>query len=132
VTPLRQRMLEELRRRNYSTDTIRGYLHAVEQFAAYFNKSPELLGLEEIGRFQLHRLEEKHLALGAIALRMGHGPPDADLHPKSSAAVTQQRTSKPVNEMCQTSRISLQTPAVTLLVGIFLPAYLQACECCAA
>jgi site-specific recombinase XerD len=71
VTPLRQRMLEELRRRNYSTDTIRGYVHAVEQFAAYFNKSPELLGLEEIGRFQLHLLEEKQLALGTIALRMG-------------------------------------------------------------
>ncbi len=64
-------MLEELRRRNYSTDTIRGYVHAVEQFAAYFNKSPELLGLEEVGRFQLHLLEEKHLALGTIALRMG-------------------------------------------------------------
>ncbi len=71
MTPLRQRMLEELRRRNYSTDTIRGYVHAVEQFAAYFNKSPELLGLEEVGRFQLHLLEEKHLALGTIALRMG-------------------------------------------------------------
>jgi site-specific recombinase XerD len=64
-------MLEELRRRNYSTDTIRGYLHAVEQFAGYFHKSPELLGVDEIGRFQLHLLEEKHLALGTIALRMG-------------------------------------------------------------
>jgi integrase/recombinase XerD len=71
VTPLRQRMLEELRRRNYSPDTIRGYLHAVEQFAEYFHKSPELLGIEEIGRFQLHLLEDKQLALGTIALRMG-------------------------------------------------------------
>lgn len=60
-------MLEELRLRNYSTDTIRGYVQAVGQFAAYFNKSPESLGLEEIGRFQLHLLEEKHLALGTIA-----------------------------------------------------------------
>jgi site-specific recombinase XerD len=64
-------MLEELRRRNYSPDTIRGYLHAVEQFAAYFHKSPELLDIEDIGRFQLHLLEEKQLALGTIALRMG-------------------------------------------------------------
>ncbi len=71
MTPLRQRMLEELRRRNYSSDTIRGYLHAVEQFAGYFRKSPELLGIEEIGRFQLHLLEDKQLALGTIALRMG-------------------------------------------------------------
>ena len=64
-------MLEELRRRHYSPDTIRGYLHAVEKFAAYFHKSPELLGIEDIGRFQLHLLEEKQLALGTIALRMG-------------------------------------------------------------
>lgn len=71
MTPLRQRMLEELRRRNYNPDTIRGYLHAVEQFAGYFHKSPELLGVEEIGQFQLHLLEEKKLGLGTIALRMG-------------------------------------------------------------
>lgn len=71
MTPLRQRMLEELQRRNYNTDTIRGYILAVEQFAHYFNKSPELLGAEEIGQFQLHLLKEKKLALGTIALRMG-------------------------------------------------------------
>jgi integrase/recombinase XerD len=71
VTPLRERMLVELRRRNYSPDTIRGYVHAVGQFATYFHKSPELLGLDEIGDFQLHLLEEKQLALGTIALRMG-------------------------------------------------------------
>lgn len=71
MTPLRQRMLEELRRRNYNPDTIRGYVLAVEQFATHFHRSPELMGIEEIGDFQLHLLEEKKLALGTIALRMG-------------------------------------------------------------
>jgi len=64
-------MLEELQRRNYTTDTIRGYILAVERFAHYFHKSPELMGAEEIGQFQLHLLQEKKLALGTIALRMG-------------------------------------------------------------
>jgi integrase/recombinase XerD len=64
-------MLEELQRRNYTADTIRGYILAVEQFAHYFHKSPELMGAEEIGQFQLHLLQEKKLALGTIALRMG-------------------------------------------------------------
>ena len=71
MTLLRQRMLEELQRRNYTIDTIRGYILAVEQFAQYFHKSPELMGAEEIGQFQLHLLQEKKLALGTIALRMG-------------------------------------------------------------
>ena len=71
MTPLRQRMLEELQRRNYNAATIRGYLHAVEQFAQHFHKSPELMGAEEIGQFQLHLLQEKKLAVGTIALRMG-------------------------------------------------------------
>jgi integrase/recombinase XerD len=64
-------MLEELQRRNYNVDTIRGYILAVEQFAHYFHKSPDLMGVEEIGQFQLHLLQEKKLALGTIALRMG-------------------------------------------------------------
>jgi len=46
-------------------------VHAVAQFAECFDKSPDFLGLEEIGQFQLHLLDEKKLALGAIALRMG-------------------------------------------------------------
>jgi hypothetical protein len=70
VTALRKRMLEDLQRRNYNPDAIRGYILAARQFASHFNKSPELTGAEEIGQFQLHLLREKKLALGTIALRI--------------------------------------------------------------
>ncbi|PWU03902.1 MAG: hypothetical protein C5B51_17935 [Terriglobia bacterium] len=44
VTELRKRMLEELQRRNFSSDTIRSYIGAVRDFAAYFHKPPDQLG----------------------------------------------------------------------------------------
>jgi hypothetical protein len=49
VTPLRQRMLRELQRRNYSPATIRSYLGAVQQFAGHFHRSLEQLGPEHLG-----------------------------------------------------------------------------------
>ncbi len=66
MTRLRQRMLDDLRRRNYSPDTIRGYIRAVQQFAEYFGRSPEQMGSEELRRYQIHLLHERKLALGTV------------------------------------------------------------------
>src|SRR5258707_14109488 len=66
MTRLRQRMLEDLQRRNYSPDTIRGYIRAGQQFAEYFHRSPEQMGGEELRRYQLYLLHERKLALGTV------------------------------------------------------------------
>ena len=67
MTQLRQRMLEELQRRNYSQATTRSYILAVKQFAKYFGQSPEKL---EIRRYQLYLLNEKKLGPGTVGIRM--------------------------------------------------------------
>jgi integrase/recombinase XerD len=59
-------MLQDLQRRNYSPDTIRGYIRAVQQFAEYFDRSPGHLGAEQLRRYQLYLLLEKKLALGTV------------------------------------------------------------------
>ncbi len=62
TTPLRQRMLEELQRRNYSSKTIRLYLRHVAEFAKHFHRSPDQLGAEDIRQYQLFLIREKKLA----------------------------------------------------------------------
>lgn len=59
VTPLRQRMLEDLQIRQYSPTTIRLYLSSVAEFAKHFRKSPDQLGPEHIRQYQLFLIKEK-------------------------------------------------------------------------
>ena len=52
MTQLRQKMLEELRRRNYSHPTATTYVRIVREFAEHFHKSPDKLGPEHIRQYQ--------------------------------------------------------------------------------
>ena len=62
MTQLRQRMLEELQRRNYSAGTIRLYLQHVAAFAQHFHRPPDRLGAEHIRQYQLYLIQQKKLA----------------------------------------------------------------------
>jgi integrase/recombinase XerD len=62
VTHLRQRMLDELQRRNYSPNTVRSYIHAVEEFARYFRRSPEQLGSDHVRDYQVHLFRDRKLS----------------------------------------------------------------------
>ena len=63
MTALRQRMLEDLRIRNYAPTTVACYIRSVAEFAQHFNKPPDQLGPEEIRAWQLFLLKEKGVKL---------------------------------------------------------------------
>ena len=66
MTHLRQKMLDELQRRNYSQNTIYTYLHAVEEFSRYFHRSPDRLGLDHIRQYQAYLFRERKFQAGTI------------------------------------------------------------------
>ena len=66
MTHLRQQMLDELQRRNYSQSTVRSYIYAVEDFAKYFHRSPERLGPDHIRQYQAYLFRERKLSAGTI------------------------------------------------------------------
>jgi integrase/recombinase XerD len=66
MTPLRQRMIEDMRIRNFATTTQRSYVHYVAEFAKYFNRSPQELDLEAVRQYQLYLAQERKLSPQSI------------------------------------------------------------------
>jgi integrase/recombinase XerD len=62
MTPLRQRMIEDMGVRNLAIGTQQNYVDAVAKFAQFFHKSPELLGPEEIRAYQVYLVYQKHVS----------------------------------------------------------------------
>lgn len=64
ISPLRQRMIEDMTVRNFALNTQESYLQQVTLFARHFGKSPEMLGPEEIRAYQIYLAREKNAAVG--------------------------------------------------------------------
>ena len=61
LTPLTQRMAEDMLVRNLSPNTIDAYTYHVERFVDFAGRPAEELGPEEIRQFQLHLIREKNV-----------------------------------------------------------------------
>ena len=54
ITPLRQRMIEDMSARKLCVGTQSGHIRSCKRFAAFLKRSPITASLEDIRRFQLH------------------------------------------------------------------------------
>ena len=62
TTILRQRMTEDMQVRNLSPQTQSAYIMQVSLFARHFNKSPAILGPEDIRAYQLYLSKYQEMA----------------------------------------------------------------------
>ncbi len=54
ISPLRQRMIEDMTVRGFTAGTQRGYITAVKSFSVFLGRSPDQAGVEDLRRYQLH------------------------------------------------------------------------------
>jgi integrase/recombinase XerD len=54
VSPLRQRMIDDMAARNMSPNTQKAYIRAVKNFSKHFGKSPDNLTFEDVRTYQLY------------------------------------------------------------------------------
>lgn len=57
ITPLRQRMLDDMRMRKLSLKTQSGYIRIVRRFASFLGRSPDTASAEDLRRYQLHLVD---------------------------------------------------------------------------
>ena len=57
ITPLRQRMIEDMNARKLFAGTQKGHIRSCKRFASFLKRSPDTATAEDIRRFQLHLSE---------------------------------------------------------------------------
>ena len=68
MTPLRQRMIEDMKVRNLAPLTQETYVRQVSIFARHFGRPPEALGPREIRAYQVYLATEKELSPSSISI----------------------------------------------------------------
>jgi site-specific recombinase XerD len=77
ISPLRQRMIDDMTFRNMSPSTVKVYSYAVANFSTFHSRSPDRLGIEDVRAYRLHLIQRgmKATSINPIvgALRFFYG-----------------------------------------------------------
>jgi integrase/recombinase XerD len=68
MTPLRQRMLEDMSIRNFAENTQLSYLQQVSAYAKFFDRSPDKLGPQEVRAYQIHLVQVRKLEASSVGI----------------------------------------------------------------
>jgi len=71
MTPLRQRMIDDMQLAGFAERTRDVYIQAVRRLAAHYLRSPDLLSEEEVRAFLLYLRDERGVARGTF--KTNHG-----------------------------------------------------------
>ena len=94
TTPLRQRMIEDMKLRNLSPHTIQAYVDRVAAFAKHFGKSPQLLGPKEVRTYLVFLVEEKRVSWSVPSFIFL-----IPVHPRSSLAIIHSPAFSPCHDL---------------------------------
>ena len=86
VSPLRQRMVEDMVARKPNPHTQRSHIYSCKRFAAWLKRSPDTATADEVRQFQPHLIES-----GASICnrnRIMTGPSPADMQPSRATTST--------------------------------------------
>jgi integrase/recombinase XerD len=86
ISPLRQRMLEDMRMRKFAEHTQDAYIRAVRKLSTFLGARPHTATAEDLRRFQLHLVDtgtgpvthQRHHHRAEVLLRHHAGPARAD------------------------------------------------------
>ncbi len=70
MTPLRQQMIDAMRQRGFAIKTHKAYLGAVRSLAAYFHRSPDQIGTEQIQDYFVYLVKERGLCGASCRLHL--------------------------------------------------------------
>ena len=71
MTPLRQRMIDDMQLAGFAERTRDVYIQAVRRLAAHYMRSPDLLSEEEVRTYLLYLRDERGIARGTF--KTNHG-----------------------------------------------------------
>ena len=80
ISPLRQRMIDDMTARRFSERVQKAYVRHVRTFAAFLGRSPDTATSEDLRRFQLH-MAQQEISSGALSTSRGSSPQSPSAHP---------------------------------------------------